>query len=221
MADQHYKQNISLIRQTVNNHLDVFYGTPQCMKYYATYCNSMASKQTGNQWTSKQRYTSISCHKFTCAKHYLIHHAVQTWILSVINWRRSSLISTVNLVWLTMAANLLHWVKTIVNRSWEHAAMINVPWENFLSPQFGEKFHRKLPLSWRYLNFLITWWRIWKPQCQKNTLIHPAVLTEFQFVTERCRQTDTDTQIIVCLHSDTQVKIHESAAVNWRMTKSV
>ena len=35
-----------------------------------------------------------------------------------------------------------------------HSPNRSVPWQNFLSPDFGTNFRRELPLFWRYTNFL-------------------------------------------------------------------
>jgi len=34
--------------------------------------------------------------------------------------------------------------------------MIDIPWRNFISPEFGTNFQRDVPYFWRYHNFLTT-----------------------------------------------------------------
>ena len=45
---------------------------------------------------------------------------------------------------------------------------IDLPWQSFISPEFGTKFQREVPLFWRYRNFLIAQCRLKGSPTQKQ-----------------------------------------------------
>jgi len=84
--------------------------------------------------------------------------------------RMSTVASIVNVVWPATVDSLSQWPSTFVELSWQHVATIDVPWRNFLSPEYGTKFQREVPLFWRYQNFLKIQSRIGRRKlpCQKT-----------------------------------------------------
>jgi len=56
----------------------------------------------------------------------------------------------------------------------QHIATTDLPWRNFVSPEFVTKSQREVPIFLELLNFLITQCRIGgkKPPCQKIISIH-------------------------------------------------
>ena len=73
----------------------------------------------------------------------------------------------------------------------QHLAMIDLPWRNFLSPEFGTKFQREIPSFWGLPNFLITQDWSKKASVPKISIIRLVVLVELWLVTDTDRQTRT------------------------------
>ena len=50
------------------------------------------------------------------------------------------------LSWPTTAQFITLWASTFFELSWQHASTIDMSWRNILSPEFGAKFQREVPL---------------------------------------------------------------------------